>query len=85
MPARCCRRPFEMQALDKGYNKLAAGMDLFGHYMGRSAFARRAWVNQNEATVINFMRALPRRHGISVRSAQTAKSARRSSSRTIRA
>ncbi len=49
--------PFEMQALEKGYNKLAAGMDLFGHYMGRSAFARRAWISQNEATVINFMRA----------------------------
>jgi ABC-type nitrate/sulfonate/bicarbonate transport system substrate-binding protein len=49
--------PFELQAQEKGYNKLAAGMDLFGHYMGRSAFARRAWVKENEATVVNFMLA----------------------------
>jgi hypothetical protein len=49
--------PFEMQAMDKGFNKLSAGMDLFGHYMGRTAFAQRAWVKQNEATVISFMRA----------------------------
>jgi ABC-type nitrate/sulfonate/bicarbonate transport system substrate-binding protein len=49
--------PFEMQAIERGYNKLSAGMDLFGHYMGRSAFAQRAWVSQNEATVISFMRA----------------------------
>ncbi|MBI2292999.1 MAG: hypothetical protein HYU73_22290 [Betaproteobacteria bacterium] len=32
-------------------------MDLFGHYMGRSAFAQRAWIKQNEAAVIGFMRA----------------------------
>lgn len=49
--------PFEMQAMDKGYNKLSAGMDLFGHYMGRSAFAQRAWVKQNETAVTGFMRA----------------------------
>jgi ABC-type nitrate/sulfonate/bicarbonate transport system substrate-binding protein len=49
--------PFELQATERGYNKLAAGMDLFGHYMGRSAFAQRAWVKQNEAAVIGFMRA----------------------------
>jgi ABC-type nitrate/sulfonate/bicarbonate transport system substrate-binding protein len=49
--------PFEMQAVEKGYNKLATGMDLFGHYMGRSAFAQRAWIRQNEDTVLNFMRA----------------------------
>ena len=49
--------PFEIQAVEKGYNKLAAGMDLFGHYMGRSAFARRAWATQNEAAVIGYMRA----------------------------
>ena len=49
--------PFEMQAVEKGYNKLAAGMDLFGHYMGRTAFAQRAWLKQNEAAVVGFMRA----------------------------
>lgn len=49
--------PFEMQAVEKGYNKLSAGMDLFGHYMGRSAFAQRAWVKQNETAVIGFMQA----------------------------
>ena len=49
--------PFEMQAMDKGYNKLSAGMDLFGHYMGRSAFAQRAWVKQNETAVTGFMHA----------------------------
>lgn len=49
--------PFEMQAVERGFNKLAAGMDLFGHYMGRSAFAQRAWIRQNEAAVIGFMRA----------------------------
>ena len=49
--------PFEMQATERGCNKLATGMDLFGHYMGRSAFAQRAWVRQNEAAAIGFMRA----------------------------
>ena len=49
--------PFELQATEKGYNKLAAGMDLFGHYMGRAAFARRAWLKENEAAVMGFMRA----------------------------
>jgi ABC-type nitrate/sulfonate/bicarbonate transport system substrate-binding protein len=49
--------PFEMQAIEKGYNKLSAGMSLFGHYMGRTAFAQRAWLKQNEATAISFMRA----------------------------
>ncbi len=49
--------PFELQATERGCNKLAAGMNLFGHYMGRSAFAQRAWIRQNEAAVIGFMRA----------------------------
>lgn len=49
--------PFEMQATERGYNKLSAGMDLFGHYMGRSAFAQRAWLKSNEAAVLGFMRA----------------------------
>ncbi len=49
--------PFDMQAMERGYNKLASADRIFGHYMGRSAFAQRAWLKQNEAAVIGFMHA----------------------------
>ena len=49
--------PFEMQAEERGYTRLASGYDLLGHYQGRSAFAQRAWMRNNEAAVIGFIRA----------------------------
>jgi ABC-type nitrate/sulfonate/bicarbonate transport system substrate-binding protein len=49
--------PFEMQAMERGYNKLASADTIFGHYMGRTAFAQRAWVKSNETAVLGFMRA----------------------------
>ena len=49
--------PFELQAMERGYNRLASAQELFGHYMGRTAFAQRAWIRQNEMAVIGFMRA----------------------------
>lgn len=49
--------PFEMQAMERGFNKLASANELFGHYMGRTAFAQRAWLKNNEAAVVGFMRA----------------------------
>ena len=49
--------PFDMQAMERGYNKLASADTMFGHYMGRSAFAQRAWIKNNEAAVLGFIRA----------------------------
>ncbi len=49
--------PFDMQAIERGCNKLASADTLFGHYMGRTAFAQRAWLGRNESAVIGFMRA----------------------------
>ena len=54
---RVTQDAIEKWKVERGYNKLAAGMDLFGHYMGRSAFAQRSWVKKNEPAVIGFMRA----------------------------
>jgi ABC-type nitrate/sulfonate/bicarbonate transport system substrate-binding protein len=48
--------PFDMQAMERGCNKLASADTMFD-YMGRSAFAQRAWIARNEAAVIGFMRA----------------------------
>ena len=49
--------PFSGQAAERGYTILGSGTDLLGHYQGRTAFAQRAWVKENEAAVIGFMRA----------------------------
>jgi ABC-type nitrate/sulfonate/bicarbonate transport system substrate-binding protein len=49
--------PFDMQAMDRGCNKLASADTMFGYYMGRGAFAQRAWLARNEAAVIGLMRA----------------------------
>ncbi len=49
--------PFELQAMDRGFNRLASANELFGHYMGHSAFGQRAWIRQNETAVLGFMRA----------------------------
>lgn len=49
--------PFSWQAAERGFNILGSGSDLLGHYQGRSAFAQRAWVKDNEPAVIGFMRA----------------------------
>jgi ABC-type nitrate/sulfonate/bicarbonate transport system substrate-binding protein len=49
--------PFSWQAAERGYTILGSGTDLLGHYQGRTAFAQRAWIKENEAAVLGFMRA----------------------------
>jgi ABC-type nitrate/sulfonate/bicarbonate transport system substrate-binding protein len=50
--------PFDLQAETKGFTGLGSATDLLGAYQGRTAFAMRGWVRNNEAAVIGFMRAM---------------------------
>jgi ABC-type nitrate/sulfonate/bicarbonate transport system substrate-binding protein len=49
--------PFDLQAEERGYSRLGSAQQLLGRYMGRSAFAQRAWIKANEGAAIGFMRA----------------------------
>lgn len=48
--------PLDKIAADRGFTKLGTARDLLGRYQGRTGFARRSWVRNNEAAVIGFMR-----------------------------
>ena len=50
--------PFDLQAEARGFNRLANANELLGAYQGRTAFAMRSWIRDNEAAAIGFMRAL---------------------------
>ncbi|HKE42036.1 MAG TPA: ABC transporter substrate-binding protein [Casimicrobiaceae bacterium] len=50
--------PFDLQAESKGFTRLGNATDLLGAYQGRAAFGMRAWIRDNEAAVIGFMRAM---------------------------
>jgi ABC-type nitrate/sulfonate/bicarbonate transport system substrate-binding protein len=49
--------PFDLQAADKGFTRLGSATDLLGAYQGRTAFAMRGWLKQNETAALGFMRA----------------------------
>ena len=48
--------PLDRIAADKGFTKLGTARDLLGRYQGRTGFAQRSWIKNNEAAVIGFMR-----------------------------
>jgi len=49
--------PLDRIAADQGFTKLGTARDLLGRYQGRTGFAQRAWIKNNEAAVIGFMRS----------------------------
>jgi ABC-type nitrate/sulfonate/bicarbonate transport system substrate-binding protein len=49
--------PFEVQAQEKGFHKLANATDVLGHYQGLVGGARRSWADQNRDAVIGYIRA----------------------------
>lgn len=48
--------PLDRIAADQGFNNLGTARQLLGRYQGRTGFAQKAWVRNNEAAVIGFMR-----------------------------
>lgn len=49
--------PFDLQAVDRGMNRLGSASQLLGRYQAHAAAAQRSWIEQNEAAVIGLMRA----------------------------
>lgn len=49
--------PLDIIAADRGHACLGTARDLLVRYQGRSGFAQRAWIADNQAAVIGFMRA----------------------------
>jgi ABC-type nitrate/sulfonate/bicarbonate transport system substrate-binding protein len=49
--------PFEVQAEARGFNRLGNAIDVFGHYQGVVAGARKAWADANRDAVIGYIRA----------------------------
>jgi ABC-type nitrate/sulfonate/bicarbonate transport system substrate-binding protein len=50
--------PFDLQAEAKGFMRLGNATELLGAYQGRSAFAMRPWLKDNDVAAIGFMRAM---------------------------
>jgi ABC-type nitrate/sulfonate/bicarbonate transport system substrate-binding protein len=50
--------PFDLQAEARGFTRLGGATELLGAYQGRSAFAMRGWLKDNEAAAIGFMQAM---------------------------
>jgi len=50
--------PFDLQAEAKGFTRLGNATELLGAYQGRTAFAMRGWLKDNEAAAIGFMQAM---------------------------
>lgn len=48
--------PLDRIAADQGFTKLGTARELLGRYQGRTGFAQRSWVKNNQAAVIGFMR-----------------------------
>ncbi len=48
--------PLDKIAAYQGFTKLGTARELLGRYQGRTGFAQRAWIKNNRAAVIGFMR-----------------------------
>ncbi len=48
--------PLDKIAADQGFTKLGTARELLGRYQGRTGFAQRTWIKNNQAAVIGFMR-----------------------------
>ena len=49
--------PLDKIAAGRGFTHLGTARELLGRYQGRTGFAQRQWIRNNEAAVIGFMRA----------------------------
>jgi ABC-type nitrate/sulfonate/bicarbonate transport system substrate-binding protein len=54
--ATMLRAPFDLLAMNKGYNRLATAPEVLGPYMGIAGVARRSWARENERLVIGYIR-----------------------------
>lgn len=48
--------PLDKIAADRGFTRLGTARELLGRYQGRTGFAQRSWIKNNEVAVIGFMR-----------------------------
>lgn len=48
--------PVDLEALDKGYNKLATVAGTLGHYQATVGAARQSWAAAHKATLVEFLR-----------------------------
>ncbi len=48
--------PLDRIAADRGFTRLGSARELLGRYQGRTGFAQRRWIKNNETAVIGFMR-----------------------------
>lgn len=49
--------PFEVQAEEKGFHRLANATDVLGRYQGLVGGARKSWAEQNRDAVVGYIRA----------------------------
>jgi ABC-type nitrate/sulfonate/bicarbonate transport system substrate-binding protein len=49
--------PFEVQAEEKGFHRLASATDVLGRYQGLVGGARKSWADQNSNAVVGYIRA----------------------------
>jgi ABC-type nitrate/sulfonate/bicarbonate transport system substrate-binding protein len=49
--------PFEVQAEEKGFHRLANATEVLGRYQGLVGGARKAWAEQNQNAVVGYIRA----------------------------
>src|SRR5882672_9473527 len=49
--------PFEVQAEEKGFHRLANATDVLGRYQGLVGGARKSWAEQNQEAVVGYIRA----------------------------
>lgn len=49
--------PFEVTLMEKGYNKIGDGIDVFGQYQGISGFVQRSWAKQHPEELVGFIRS----------------------------
>jgi ABC-type nitrate/sulfonate/bicarbonate transport system substrate-binding protein len=49
--------PFEVTLIEKGYNKIGDGIDVFGNYQGIAGMVQRSWAKQHPQELVGFIRA----------------------------
>jgi len=50
--------PFDLMAIEKGYNVLWQGSEVAPHYPGQVVVARRRWATENREIVVKYLQAL---------------------------
>jgi ABC-type nitrate/sulfonate/bicarbonate transport system substrate-binding protein len=49
--------PFEVTLVEKGFNKIGDGIDVFDKYQGISGFVQRSWAKQHPEELVGFIRS----------------------------